>query len=89
MKTLWLSQLIRELHLASKQEVKVFKLLVISFLCSKEADLPFGRMGMVGLEPVYGIYPAQPVGASSCRRKRRKSLGDSYVYKVNNKKATV
>ena len=88
MKTLWSSQLIRELHLASKQEVKVLKLLVISFFWSMEADLPFGRMGMVELEPVYGIYPAQPVGASSCRR-TQKSLGDSYVYKVSNKKATV
>ena len=51
---------------------------------SKEADLPFGRMGMVGLEPVYGIYPVQPVGAFSCRRTRQKSLGDLYVYKVSN-----
>ena len=50
---------------------------------SKEADLPFGRMGTVGLEPVYGIYPVQPVGAFSCRRTRQ-SLGDSYVYKVSN-----
>ena len=49
---------------------------------SKEADLPFGRMGTERLEPVYGIYPVQPVGAYSCRRTRQKSLGDLYVYKV-------
>ena len=44
---------------------------------------------MVGLVPVYGIYPVQPVGAFSCRRTRQKLLRDSYVYKVSNKRATV
>ena len=44
-----------------------------------EADLPFGRMGIVALEPVNGIYPVLPVGAFSYRRTRQTSLGASYI----------